>query len=87
MKLGIQSTNTKNENEECSSWSIASLFNWTGTLCGFAEQAPVPQACFYATWKDIVDGAKTLQLKAQRPFSRIRIIKVEIHLKINSFSS
>ena len=33
------------------SWICASIFNWTGTLCGFAAGAPVPQAFFYATWK------------------------------------
>ena len=32
-------------------WICASVFNWTGTLCGVSGYAPVPQVFFYATWK------------------------------------
>ncbi len=33
------------------SWICASIFDWTGTICGFAFDAHIPQAFFYATWK------------------------------------
>ena len=43
--------NRKHIHVAYTSWALATLFNWTGTLCGFAFGAPVPQSFFYATWK------------------------------------